>query len=258
MNLTRCNNGHFYDEDKYQSCPHCGSSERSDNDTMPLDRDDAVTVSLTSDGAVQRPAASMPSSFNVAGQPQAMQVAGATIPVTMPAAVAATIPAATTVAPGSLAQAVSSARVSAISDDSPTIGYYQSAIGSEPVVGWLVCIEGNHKGEDFRLRSGRNFIGRGSNMDIAITGDSSVARDRHAIVVYEPKSYIFLVQAGESKELSYLNDKVVLSTEELKANDILAVGDTKLMFFPCCSKDFHWQTDDASKKEDNATEAGVV
>ena len=23
MNLTRCNHGHFYDMDKFESCPHC-------------------------------------------------------------------------------------------------------------------------------------------------------------------------------------------------------------------------------------------
>lgn len=25
MKLTRCNNGHFYDRDKFQSCPHCSN-----------------------------------------------------------------------------------------------------------------------------------------------------------------------------------------------------------------------------------------
>ena len=25
MNLKRCDNGHFYDGDKFQSCPHCAA-----------------------------------------------------------------------------------------------------------------------------------------------------------------------------------------------------------------------------------------
>lgn len=27
MNVTKCENGHFYDADKYQECPHCGSKK---------------------------------------------------------------------------------------------------------------------------------------------------------------------------------------------------------------------------------------
>jgi len=134
-------------------------------------------------------------------------------------------------------------------DDGVTVGYYDKTLGVEPVVGWLVCVEGNNIGADYRLKSGRNFIGRAANMDVAIDGDESVSRDRHAIVVYEPKTQVFLVQAGESKELCYLNDKVVLTADELKINDILTVGATKLMFFPCCSSSFNWEMVNKDDKE---------
>ena len=126
-------------------------------------------------------------------------------------------------------------------EDAATVGYYDKTLGVEPVVGWLVCIEGNNIGLDYRLKSGRNFIGRASDMDVAITGDESVSRDRHAIIVYEPRAHIFLVQAGESKELCYLNDKVVHTTDEIQVNDVLTVGATKLMFFPCCGSVFNWE-----------------
>ena len=48
-------------------------------------------------------------------------------------------------------------------------------------------------------------------MDIALVGDKSVSRNKHAILVYEPKQHLYLVQPGESSELVYLNDEVVLS-----------------------------------------------
>jgi len=131
-------------------------------------------------------------------------------------------------------------------NDGLTVGYYEKSLGIAPVVGWLVCVEGKNIGADYRLKSGRNFIGRARDMDVCIADDESVSRDKHAIVVYEPKTHIFLVQAGESKELSYLNDKVVLSAEEIKVNDVLTVGATKLMFFPCCGVGFNW---DMVKKE---------
>lgn len=207
MNLVQCKNGHFYDESRYDSCPHCAGDIPGDsNVTMPLQNagNSDVTVPLTS-----------ASSSDV------------TSPLT-----------------ASLQNAINSATGIAGADEK-TVSFYKRALGSEPVTGWLVCIEGEHFGEDFRLKSGRNFIGRGADMDVVIAKDNAVSRDKHAIVVYEPKGNQFIIMPGESKELCYLNDEVVLSTGAIKANDVLTVGDTKLMFIPCCGPAFNW---DAMKK----------
>ena len=79
---------------------------------------------------------------------------------------------------------------------------------SAPVVGWLVCTEGVNKGTDYRLHQGRNFVGRSSEMDVCILGDNTVSRSSHAIVVYDPRSNVYLAQPGSSKELFYVNDKL--------------------------------------------------
>lgn len=121
-----------------------------------------------------------------------------------------------------------------------TIGLYPKKFGSEPVVGWLVCTEGSNFGKDYKLKSGRNFIGRSNGMDIQILSDLTVSKDKHAVVIYEPKTLKYLVQPGESHELCYLNDSVVLSPVEIKQNDVVTVGETKLMFFSCCSEIFNW------------------
>jgi len=147
----------------------------------------------------------------------------------------------TEAATGSLQDAVKAATAA---ESEKTVGFYSSAIGIEPVVGWLVCTEGEHLGEDFRLKSGRNFIGRGSGMDVAITKDNTVSRERHTAVVYEPKGNMFIVQPGDSKELSYINGEVVLSPVRLNANDRLSVGQTELMFIPCCTEEFKWEIKD--------------
>lgn len=131
-------------------------------------------------------------------------------------------------------------------DDARTVGVYQKIIGVEPVVGWLVCIEGEYFGESFNLRSGKNFIGRASDMDIVLGLDKSVSRNRHACVVYEPRSRVFIAQPGESRELFYLNDEVVLNNVKMSSNDVLLIGETKLMLIPCCSEKFSW--DDVTKK----------
>ena len=109
-----------------------------------------------------------------------------------------------------------------------------------PVVGWLVCTDGVNKGTDYRLHQGRNFIGRSPEMDVCILGDNTVSRSSHAIVVYDPRSNVYLAQPGSSKELFYVNDKLVLNPVELKTMDLLNIGDTKLMFVPLCGEQFHW------------------
>ena len=111
----------------------------------------------------------------------------------------------------------------------------------DPVVGWLVCIKGDAFGSSFVLKSGKNFIGRDRKMDVALTGDKSVSRECHAIVIYDPRSRMFLVQPGTSRELFYLNDKVVLGVEAIGSHDILAIGKTELMFIPCCGESFCWE-----------------
>lgn len=220
MKLVKCKNGHFYDEERYDSCPHCsGTLNQGDNLTVPVMRaaaNDAVTVAMDTAPARE------------------------TVPATPVQEVARNS--------NSLKDAVTAASIGEVEiSGDKTVGFFSHTIGMEPVVGWLVCITGEHFGEDFKLKSGRNFIGRASNMDVSITRDTTVSRERHAVLVYEPRGNVFIVQPGDSKELCYLNDEVVLAPKEIKVNDKLLVGKTQLMFIPCCSKEFNW---DMVKKED--------
>ena len=115
----------------------------------------------------------------------------------------------------------------------------------DPVVGWLVCIKGEHFGESFVLKSGRNQIGRSPSMDVALTRDKKVSMLRQASVIYEPRAVIFIAQPGDSRELAYLNYDVLLSTQNMKPRDILHIGKEELLFVPLCGQDFSW--DDYSK-----------
>ena len=86
-------------------------------------------------------------------------------------------------------------------------------------------------------------------MDVVLEGDPSVSRTAHAIVVYEPKENVYLIQPGASKELSYLNDSVVLESKVIAPNDVITVGATKLLFVPCCSKVFNWTDGKKTEKK---------
>lgn len=132
-------------------------------------------------------------------------------------------------------------------DDEKTMSLVQTEKISGPVVGWLVCIGGKDFGRSFTLKSGRNFIGRASNMDVPLHGNDTISMEKHAVIVYEPKKREFYAKEGESRELYYVNDEVVLAPVQLSANDILMVGDASLMFVPFCGEAFSW---DDLKKDD--------
>ena len=124
--------------------------------------------------------------------------------------------------------------------DAPTQRLTNPILDDEPTVGWLIGVNGNYYGECFELKSGKNFIGRAPEMDIVLSADKTVSRYRHAVVLYEPHSRVFIAQAGESRELFYLNENVVLKNEQLNAYDTLLIGTTKLVFFPLCGSEFSW------------------
>lgn len=197
MKQVRCNRGHFYDADKFDSCPHCADIHDSvtpPNVTVTKTQDEPTVT--RDDEDVKGKTAVVPPHFELDWGVQP-----------------------TTGEPVTLCQ---------FSKD------------GNPVVGWLVCTKGEHRGKDFRLRSGRNFIGRGANMDVCLKGESTVSRDKHAIVLYEPHQRIFLAQMGESHELVYLNGELLLSSTQMKAKDRLQIGDAEMMLIPCCDAEFDW------------------
>ncbi len=183
MNLIRCDQGHFYDADQNEQCPHCRQSAKYSNETV---------------------------SFSASDKYQ---------------------------------------KTDAMQDFEKTMSFFQENVGLEPVVGWLVCTAGAQYGKDYRLKSGRNFIGRSKDMDVSLDGEKSVSREKHAAIIYEPKQNIFLAQPGDSKSLFYLNGNVVLTPVEIKKNDRIQVGNAELMLIPCCDTAFEWGIKEAEKSE---------
>lgn len=208
MKLRKCENGHFYDEEKYAFCPHC---QRENGRT-----EDDFTISLTTGDNI--------GSDEAKTEPLTMPQEKPSISITPP---------------------VEKSEPIFRENENLTVSFYSQKIGIDPVVGWLICIEGAEKGRSFELHAGRNFVGRGKDMDVVLS-DSSVSRNKHAIIIYEAKNKMFIAQAGESRELFYVNDEVVLSNTKLEAYDTLLIGDTKLAFIPFCGDKFSWEV-----KEDN-------
>lgn len=124
--------------------------------------------------------------------------------------------------------------------DGTTVPMARRALGIDPVVGWLVCIEGADRGRDYRIRSERNTIGRAPAMDICIAGDDTISRETHAVVRFDPQSGAFKILSGRGRGLVYVNDVVVDAAAELKERDVVSLGRTKLLFVPLCDERFRW------------------
>ena len=126
-------------------------------------------------------------------------------------------------------------------DEGHTVSVVRKKTGIDPVVGWIVCVEGPDKGRDFRIRSEKNSVGRSDTMDISISGDETISRSDHAFIVYDPKRNIFRIQAGLSRGLVYLNDEEVISSDSLKPYDTINLGDSTFIFVPFCGEEFQWK-----------------
>lgn len=113
----------------------------------------------------------------------------------------------------------------------------------DPVVGWLVIIQGPGKGRALKLGYGANSIGRGETNRISLNfGDDQISRDQHTTVTYDPRGKKFYVQQGSGTNLTYLDDEPVLTPTELSVRNDITMGNTVVRFVPFCGEDFDWQS----------------
>lgn len=119
-----------------------------------------------------------------------------------------------------------------------TIGVFWDETQNLLTTGWLVCVEGSQKGKNYTIHAGRNFAGRSLDMDIVLSDDNSIAREKHFSVVYEPKSIAFYLVCGEGN--TYLNNEAVVSQKEMFDGDIIQAGNSKYLFVPFCKEGRDW------------------
>ena len=120
----------------------------------------------------------------------------------------------------------------------------------DPVVGWLVVVEGPGKGHAMQLGYGSNPLGRGATDRVKLDfGDDQISRNGHAVVTYDPRGRKFYLQHGGGTNLTYLGDQPVLAPAELSALSHISIGNTVLRFVPLCGAEFDWQDTEGSKAQ---------
>lgn len=208
MAFTECANGHLYDADQYATCPYCN-------------------------GAVNR--------IEFGGGASDI---GRTAPVGGgfgPGSSAAQVPFGGANEVGATVAPAAYRRKEEEDDAGKTVGVFQKSMKLEPVVGWLVCIEGPDKGKDFRVYARNNTIGRSEKMDICIKGDATISRENHARLAYDEKHNNFHLIPAESTNNIYLNDEPVYIPTQLNAYDEIELGDSRFTFVPLCNEKFTWR-----------------
>lgn len=205
--ITKCSNGHWYDTSLNKECPHCRQeSERLGIRLNDVEEDDK-TVSLTEIDASLGKELGAIMGKSIGGTTEGNNLRNGTEE----------------------------------EDDDKTLAFgFFGITGNAPVAGWLVCMNGEARGNDYRLHAGRNFIGRSTRMDVVLAEDRTIAREKHGSVTYDPKGNSFYV-TGEGGNLMYLNGKLLDTSQKLQESDIVTVGETTLMFIPFCKEERTWE-----------------
>ena len=114
--------------------------------------------------------------------------------------------------------------------------------GIDPVVGWLVCVDGHNVGSDYRLLPRTNSIGRGREMDVQLKGDDTISSDTHAKIDYDALNNSFYLLPGNNRNPIYLNNVPVYQAVMLNPYDRIRLGKTDVLFVPFCCDRFVWPT----------------
>lgn len=117
-----------------------------------------------------------------------------------------------------------------------------------PVVGWLVAVEGPCRGTDYRIHTGYNYIGREAG-DICIHGDNTISAEKDANVTFVPQTRKFYIAHEQGKNVLLVNDMPVIGGGmEIQNYDLITIGTTKLMFVGLCGEKFIWGEDSYDNK----------
>lgn len=201
--IISCSKGHYYDANRYESCPYCSSGGFSPTVDPFAENAEYGAIGKTV-GNSQTVEEENYGSFD------------------------------TTQAPQVKARVAESMSKTQFVDSSTPAG------APVPVVGWLVAVEGSCRGTDYRIHTGYNYIGREAG-DICIRGDNTISAEKDANVTFVPQTKKFYIAHEQGKNVLLVNDLPVIGgSVELHNYDMVTIGTTKLMFVGLCGEKFSW------------------
>lgn len=219
MAEVNCGRGHIYDSKLYASCPYCNGG--------------GFTIDFSSGSDIQKTA---PLSGNYGGRLEPDNGAiGHTEPLSQLNPVSGN-------GGGSEISKTVPLRAAEQADDvQKTMPLFAGQHKFDPVVGWLVCIEGPAKGQDFHLLARVNSVGRSRKNVVCIEKANDISSENQFKVAYDAKHNEFTVIPGENiTNPNYLNGTALYMPSLLKAYDVIEAGSCQFVFIPLCSDRFVW------------------
>ncbi len=259
MAQIECGRGHLYDPEKYPTCPYCNTNQQitvaAAGRTAPLRTTDPGPTAPVPTTAPQRtaPVGAMPVTADNKTMPPRGYAPHNAVPVTAPQK---TMPprgyVPQTPPPPAAPEPTAPPKFHgpSVLDAGKTVGMMQEAMGFDPVVGWLACVEGPSRGKSYTIRGGINAIGRSDRMDITITGDRTISAENHAKISYSDRNNRFNLIPGDGRNIVYLNGEEVFAASPLQAYDLIDFGETKLLFIPLCGERFTWKQEEKDSHGD--------
>ena len=113
-------------------------------------------------------------------------------------------------------------------------------VGRRKVVGCLICVEGVMKGEGFLLVEGDNDIGRGANLEVVLSKETTVSRKAHACITYDGDSNKYILSAAKDKAEVTCGGRPVSKPVEIENDTMISIGQCVLRFVAFCDDDFSW------------------
>ncbi len=203
----------FYDEDKYDACPHCLKASQLEIHTESVKTKKTAGV-FSGLFSKKNKKAEEKVSFEV-GEPKKDEVYEEKTEL----------------------QTLSEAILNANSTERTTQGY-RLAGNEEPAVGWITCVNGSFSGETLSLKTGKNYIVI-SNENVAVSKDGGVCS---AVITFEPKKRQFFIQNGSDENKIFVNSEQITDFCELKSYDIIAAGENEFVFVALCGEKFSWDS----------------
>lgn len=103
--------------------------------------------------------------------------------------------------------------------------------GNRKLVAILATYSHNPLGEIFKVYEGRNIVGRSSDCDITISGDSNVS-GKHLLILYREVEKKFWIEDQNSSNGTFVNGVFTGDKTQVNANDVITIGNTQLIFMP--------------------------
>lgn len=119
---------------------------------------------------------------------------------------------------------------------------------SDPVVGWLVVVDGPGRGSAVELGYGMNAVGRGdANRVVLDFGDDQISSEDHFRIAYDRESREFHLIPAKGTNLLYVGGKAQLAPTQIQPMTDIRVGATTLRFVALCTPEWDWSTVPAAR-----------